>query len=119
MRRRSAKWQSPERWFLELSRLFGYGSRIGRPLLLWLLVGLATTGVFVGLSMNSLPFLPLLLDVLFSPLTFLRGIEDSVLQTAISDSGNFGTNLFRVTRLIGAAAITYFVIAVRAYTRLT
>lgn len=117
-RRRAAPLRSGERFLLFLSRLWGYGTLVGRPLLIWLAIGLL--GAFGLLQITALPdvdFWPLALDTTASPLTFIRAIEGDELTRVLVNGGAWERLVVLGVRLIGAASIVFAVIGIRTYSR--
>ena len=118
VRRHSTPWHEPERPLLEAARVFGYGTRIGRPLWVWLAASsIATAAFFYGFEFPDVDqFFPLLLDVTLTPINFIRGSE-SALMTDVLEEGSWQRLIVALVRLAGAASIAFTVIAIRTYTR--
>jgi hypothetical protein len=120
-RRQASAWNSPSRWLLEVARSFGFGTRIGRPIAVWFLV--AVVASLLLLVAADAPFEWegdwLLLDVLTSPTSFLRGQNWNDALTPIVDrAGGPGRLIMAVTRGIGLASIVFSAVAISMYTRL-
>lgn len=120
-RRRAASKTSPEYWLLALSRLFGHGTRLGRPLFVWLVVALLATLLLfqwqaVG-DLFSMRVAALTFDLFFTPVSFIRG-ADSPLLEPMWDSGFGNRAVITGMRIVGVTCIAYLAVAIRAYTRI-
>lgn len=117
---------SAEWWLLGIAKAFGYGTRIGRPILLWAVGALLATlllgfesgclaaGACKGVSLGAL-----FLDVFLSPVTFIRS---NGVRTALTTLLELGAGE-RLTTVImqgfGALAIVFTAFAIRHHTRLS
>lgn len=120
-RRRSSSFTSPSRYLLEVARVFGYGTRIGRPLAIWLAGATVATvllTIAAGLHVSTSGEW-LLLDVLTSPTAFLKpsGIEDS-LGPIVNVAGGVGRFILVGARILGTACLVFAAIAIGMHTRI-
>lgn len=61
-------------------------------------------------------FFPLLLDLILTPINFIRGSESELL-TDVLEEGSWQRLIVALVRLTGAASIAFTAVAIRTYTR--
>jgi hypothetical protein len=117
-RRLATDFKTPERWLLEVSKVFGHGSRVGRPFAVLVLAALLTTIVLLIVSDTRANFWPLLLDTVVSPVTFIRPIEGDILTQVLTEGGAWERLVVIVMRILGTGSLVFAAFAIRSYTRL-
>jgi hypothetical protein len=123
-RRLASSWKHLERWLVELSRVAGYGARVGQPLLLWLigafLFALAIRQWSGGICWDGCSIdsgVALWFDVLVAPVSFIRPVDDgSVLRELVEDHTAARIMSF-VARAFGTWMLLSVALAVRRYLR--
>ncbi len=118
-RRHAAGPWSPERILLSVLSFLGYGTRLGRPLVIWAGVTVFAA-TFIGLRSDALTDWGFLFgEILMSPLTLLRALpESSPLFEALEDQP-WNQVMLQVARVLGSVCAVLFALAIRAHTRLT
>lgn len=116
LRREAA--EPPESWLLQVSRWFGHGTRLLRPLALWTFGAiLSTTAIrLVGHIPDATMLWSLFVDMLVTPVTFIRGTESTLMANLWNVDASTKI-LITMMRLWGLASIAFLALAVRAYTR--
>jgi hypothetical protein len=112
-----------ERWLLELSRLAGYGARIGQPILLWLLGALifavlirhVTSGICWSCSIDS--GVRLWWDLLISPINFIRPVDEASTLTRVVRDDTPARMLSFAARAFGTWMLVSLALAARRYLR--
>lgn len=123
MRRNASSRAKPEYWLLSVAKIFGYGTRLGRPLAIWLVASAIAAISLIAIAGHGLAdwsTLAVVMDVFTSPVAFVRPVATTdTVASLLQETDAWGRLVMWLMRLVGAAAIVALVLAVSIHARIS